>query len=522
MKKLIAVSILLTLLSAAAFAENEDAGGKLLPGFHVGLRGEFQPDLLKATAPTGDAANVDKTGAYAGNGTFDFLTANDTWKDSDLDVWLTFADPEGKFAGRLDIDAKKWIKYLANSGYDNGVGSGVSGGSGTKDDGKADDNQSVLGFLNVPFGDWDLWGKVGIFRGFAGNTAQRGVVARYENVANIFVDKFKIDNYGIITPFGKHLDMNNLRRHISASSTAYATEGGNAYLSLQANLDPITVDVATEMGTFFPLATAGEDSYSAAGGAFRVSAKGIADIVDFDVIYKLRSVDPTTDTNLTSPKQPDGKGIWEHAFGLYANLNIIDGLGIGLGYSGSVRAQETDTNAGDIRTEYPYLNGIDLRFKLSMIEKLTVTFNNNISFSAVTNDDDLKTDKYGVLYTTAGFTNSGTRDKEYKDSYLALYNHLALSYAITDALSANVSIGNKLLAYNSTDDHDETKQIVTDITTDEFMGTAYAAYSFTRNVSMQAGLAFKVTGNTWKQTDQTAMEDGLFTFGIPIRFAIRF
>ena len=500
MKKLIAISILLTVLSAAAFAETEDAGGKLLPGFHVRLEGKFQPDLLLVTSPTGDAANVEKN--YEGNGTFDFLTTYGTWQVNDLDVWITYGDPDGKFAARVQLNAEKWINNLAASTYDS--------------------DQSLLSFLNIPFGDWDLWGKVGIFRGFAGNTAQRGVVARYHDTADVFVDKFKIDNYGIINPFGAHLDMNNLRRNISTASADNAKQGGNAYLSLQADVSPIIVDVATELGTFFPEATAlATDSYSAASGAFRVSGKGIANLVDFDVIYKLRSFDPSTDTKVDTPEQPDGKGITEHAFGLYANLNLIDGLGIGIGYSGSVRAQENETTGTeDLRYLYPYFNGIDLRFKLSMIDKLTVTFNNNVSFSSIQNDDDILTTVYGVKQEV--LPTPGTRDKEFTSSYLALYNHLALKYAITDALSANVSIGNKLNSYNTTNDQDETKQIVHDEATDTFIGTAYADYGFTRNVKMQAGLAIQIVGNSWKETDQTAADWGSFTFGIPIRFAIRF
>jgi hypothetical protein len=535
MKKLIAVSILLTLLSAAAFAQ-----------FKVELDGKFQPDLLLVTAPTGDAANQDKgTSVYKGTGTFDFLATYGTWIKNDLDVTLSYTDPDKRFKGLVQLNAEKWLQYLASGSYDSQTSVPTSAPATNYPSGypgQADNFQSVLGFLNIPFGDWYLWGTAGIFTGYAGNTGDRGAVGgnnhvfdgragRFHDNFNSFVDRFKVDNYGIFTPFGGPvLDIDNLGKHHQGYSNS-----GNAYLSLTTNLDPIAVAVGADLGGLYETLKRTDpvsNSYAYGGGAFRVSGSGIADIVDFDVIYKLSGGDPSTDDKIkdvtgTNNAQPDGRGSWQHSFGLYANLGIIDGLGIGVGYSGTVRAEEDKKVSASetVRYIYPLLNGIDLRFKLSMIEKLTVTFNNNISFSAISNDDDQLTDRQSIGSMQGSgnpFGNTGTRDKEIKDSYLALYNALGVSYAITDAVKANLTLGNKLNTYNLTNNMDAGKEYQVNMTGDTFTATASALYSLTSNVKLEAGLAFLVNGTTVEITDQTTTETGSFTFGIPIRFSVKF
>ena len=538
MKKLVAISILLTLLAAAAFADIDDADGNRKPGFSVGLEARFSPEVLKITTPTGDNANVDvgtidgaRVGglAYDGNGTFDFLSSAHKWTTPDLALKFSYSDPNGNFGGLAAIDAADWILSLSAQDYDN----------------YDMDSQNVLGFLSNPFGDWNLWGKAGIIKLYVGNEANRGVTDRYAGNFNGMAllslrDNWARDNYGIITPgtaglaagdvldLGSSLDINNLRRHVFG--TIDGKQRGNAYFALTADLSPIKVDIAGDFGRDFGAITSGQDTYSQGGGAFRVSGKGIVDIIDFDVIYKLFGGDPTTDIKLDDPDptQPDGKGLWNHSFGIFANINIIDGLGIGVGYSGYTAARENkkDVPTGDeiTRYVYPYINGIDLRFQFNGVENLVLTFNNNFSFGAIVNDSDSRTEVYGLdggLLAGAN-NNAASRAQEFSQGYFAMYNALGVSYGITDELTANVSIGNLLNTFNETDKMDESKTVIKDTTADRFHGSVSAAYSFTDNVTIEAGLEFEATSANWQKTDATTQNWGTFTFGIPVVFTVKF
>jgi hypothetical protein len=516
MKKLIAVSILFTVLTAAAFAQ-----------FKVGLDASFQPDVLLVTTPTGDAMTDNDGGygpisqdgpMYGGTGTFDFFTTSDTWTEPwvspIVNLTLSYDDPNGKFGGLAQFETMKWVKTIIENGW-------------------LGQSTSITDFFDYSFiGDWNVWGKVGIFKGYVGNTANRGVTNEYNDNFNSFTGNWKIDHVGIITPSDGHLDINNLKPHVYPG----ATQAGVGYLSVSADLAPITVDVAGDLGA----ADLGKDedgkspspssSWAAAGAAFRVSAKAIADIVDFDVIYKFYGDDKDTDVNIGDPnRQPGGEGLWTHSFGVYANVNIIDGLGIGVGYSGTTAAQENKKDwAGTgetTRYTYPYINGIDLRFMFNAVDKLVLTFNNNFSFGAIVNDSDDHLESKGLDFFTGldtGAIDPNGRLQEISEGYFAMYNALGVSFSITDALKANLTIGNRLNTFNRTDKSDENKTDIKDIITDTFLGSASAEYSFTDNVSLEAGIAFKNTANTYQHTDEDALNWGTFTFGIPLLFKVSF
>jgi hypothetical protein len=541
MKKLVAISILLTLLTAAAFAQ-----------FKVGLEASFYPDLLLVETPTGENANTDNrtggpgtfAGSYDGNGRFAFLSHSNYWAGADMDLTLSYKDPkEGKYEGSLQLNAENWIRYLGNSTYDASAGSPTYVGNG-----QADANQSVFGFLNIPFGDCYLKGTAGILTAYVGNTANRGKTVRYHDNMNTFFDANKVDNYGILV-MGyesnqpdpgdalRALDINNLRRHTTPYTTGTGAwpkgenplnNNGNAYLAVTADLSPITVAVAGDFGTWYAQQESG-DSWATAGAAIRVSGEKIADLVTFDAIYKFYGADIDTDTKINNNGQPDGNGLWDHAFGVYANLDIIENLGIGVGYSGAFRYREQYKDypgaAGDNTTfVFPYLNGIDLRVAFTGVDKLNVTFNNNVSFSYIQNDDNELSQVYGVVYHAGPLTNggSGSRASEINEGYLALYNALGITYNLSDALSANVTIGNTLLSYTQTNKRIESDEIITKYNGDTFETIVGANYSFSENVELGAGLAFRIQNTSIDVTHQDTYNGGLFSFGIPLAFKVKF
>ncbi|MDR2433026.1 MAG: hypothetical protein LBD47_00455, partial [Treponema sp.] len=94
MKKLVAISVLLVFLTAAAFAQ-----------FTVGIVADFYPDLLKATSPVGDFADENNSTTYQGKGTFDFFSSSDAFKGHELRVSFKYVAPEEKYGGELVINA---------------------------------------------------------------------------------------------------------------------------------------------------------------------------------------------------------------------------------------------------------------------------------------------------------------------------------------------------------------------------------------------------------------------------------
>ena len=500
MKKAIGVLVLLTVFSVAAFAQ-----------FTAGIVADFYPDVLKVTAPTGDAADKDDA-KYAGTGTFDFMSSANTWKGSELRLNLGYTSSDGKYEGLLQLKGDSWFYNLAkrDSDYDNEA-VGVPGF------GQADDDQSVRGFLNAPFGDWYVKGTAGILTGFLGNTGDHGKVEQYhDTVFNNFFDGLKMDNYGIIGADGSFIDVNNVGNYpaFDADSAFDAP-----YMAVTADLAPISVTLAGDLshvagdlgGTFTPTT-----SYNKVGFAARVSGEKIADMINFDAIYKLEGGD--IDTEDKNGSQPDGKGFWGHTFGLFANIDIIENLGIGVGYSGFVRVQEK-IGASDQTTVLPYYNGIDLRFQFTGVDKLAITFNNNVSFSAVNGDDNTTTTVLGP----AGI--SSNLEKDRSEGYLGLYNALGAKYNISDALYATAEVGNLLVTSNWTYKNDSVDQ-KREATTNNFRAFLGAGYSFDSHVLFESGLIFDFSNNVAKTSGipggDVDQNYGQFSFGIPLRLKIEF
>ena len=513
MKKLAAISILLTLLTAAAFAQ-----------FKVGVVADFYPDVLKVTAPTGDAADKDDA-KYAGTGTFDFMSSANTWKGSELRVNLSYKSSDGNYEGKLQLKGDKWFYNLAkqDSNYDDDA----VGASGF---GQADDEQSVLGFLNVPFGDWYVKGTAGILTGYLGNVADRGKVARFhDTVFNNFLDTVKMDNYGIVGP-ANYIDVNNVAKYPSFTADR---DWGNPYMSVTANLAPISVTLAGDLshvagdlgGTFTP-----STSYNKVGLAARVSGEKIADMINLDAIYKLEGGDIKTEDKIAS--QPDGEGLWGHTFGLFANVDIVENLGIGVGYSGSVRAREKSSTGGtDTTYAFPYYNGIDLRFQFTGVDKLAITFNNNVSFAVVNGDDNTTTSIYttGYLGSAFGTVISSDLVKDQSEAYLGLYNAIGAKFSISDSLYATGEVANQLRSatYTYKNDTYDVKAEKSKNTLRAFLG---AGYAFDSHVLFESGLIFQFVNEIEKTSGATKVgatadvdrDWGNFTFGIPLRLKIEF
>jgi hypothetical protein len=205
------------------------------------------------------------------------------------------------------------------------------------------------------------------------------------------------------------------------------------------------------------------------GMHFGVRAEGakIADMVTIAAVYKLTTTQLTKDKLKTGADEKEliDERTANHTFGLYATLTPLAGLGITAGYSGLYQTWENpfadktvieSENFTHLRSQYkeaalPLYHGIDLRFCFTGVEKLTVTFNNNVSMASITGKSQADNDKllyaegwaYTGMLNTQTQTGSGDASGR-SENYFGLFNALGLRYAATDTLNIEVSVANQI------------------------------------------------------------------------------
>jgi hypothetical protein len=581
MKKLIAISILLTLLTAAAFAQ-----------FGFKITGEFYPDLLKITAPTGDATepDTDKTGGatptvpYLGVGTVDFFSASNWPAGPGLSMEFSYKEREyerygGKFTIALSNMVKRGMGVLQSADLSNTAA-------------------NLMTVVSSGFGDWELWGKVGIVKGKAGNTGDSGEAGdhEYTDAFNFLSDGVSNGGYGLWVPgttsksdaAGNSYTMTNASSLgvFNLQSYPSATIGmpGKPYFQLTADLQSLNVpvkvslagdmsrvtdDALTGLGVTAPemdlsagmaglniadlinsiMGGGGDDpigpfpydgnpeGYRKVAAAARVDGSKIADLVSFSVIYKLYGGDFDTEdkrqVTATDPTQPNGDGFTAHSFGLFANLDLLDSLGIGLAYSGFVVSREKNNNVagvdGDATYRYPYYNGIDLHVNFTGVDKLTINFNNNISFSTIKGSDSTDTITVGINKGSAiggqqGADYAGLGDSYRSQGYLSLYNALGVKYQISEPMYVNFQVANRLYSYTETwkAEKGRASEYIGKDGSDNFRVGLGAGYKLNDSVELSSGLVFDLASYTHNETNGGVnnFDWGTFTFGIPIYFKV--
>jgi hypothetical protein len=467
MKKLLALSALFMLLAATAFAQ-----------FKVELNADIYPELIKAAVPLGD--NKDK-----GSGTFGFLTEWGTWYKNELRLTLKYTDPDGSYSGYIRFRGDGFIQPNGYSGINFFNNAGDNNGGGV----------TATALLLRDIDEYALTGKLGIFSAYFGNGANRGKVNRFTGLSN-FLDGSKIDNYGLMKPKaadpakGLSLDVYDVNNFRLGAPNNKVT-----YLSGTVDLKPITVGIA---GSVFEHSPTSGASWSRGNAALRVSGADIADLLTFDVLYKVNA----------APVEGSGSyGKLDNDFGVYANIAIpgLDSLGLGIGYSGYVQLQEEVVN--------PLFSGVDLRAKFTGIDDLTISLNNNISFAgAKGTDSSTQTNKSAL---------GSALLKDVKESFFALYNGLLVTYQLTDIFTARFEAANRFASLAQDSNGFESK-FGYELLQLEIGGI----FTLNSHVGFEGGLALQVDNSTAKVTvDGTTTGDvsaGAFTFGIPLRMHIVF
>ncbi|MDR2259119.1 MAG: hypothetical protein LBE14_08245, partial [Treponema sp.] len=430
-----------------------------------------------------------------------FLSKLGTWYKSELRLKLNYDDPDGNYNGYVRFNGDKLIGAKPPM-----LGLGTD-----------DNNATILtGVLSNPLDEFYIKGKIGILSAYYGNTGERGKTNRFANFSN-FMDAVTSYHYGILLPTmsssgtvsSNPSDVNNFAKN--PKGTGFTT-----YAALGLDLSPFTLGVSGGL-TGDAARPKPEDltkSYSQGHAGLRVSGVDIADLVTFDIVYKVGGADEDTNDGDDGSDEPDGSGLWENTFAILANISAVENLGIGIGYSAFFKVQENFDNGTDTtKYTHPLYSGIDLRFAYTGVENLSVTFNNNLSFAAATGDKD--PGKIGVQ-DLARNVNTGLVDKT-KDSYIGLYNALAVSYLLADGLTARGEIGNRLTSYTFDFDGDQSIW-----SSDNFRVVLSADYSLNSHVGFEGGLAFDITNNTYEPDQGKGTESGAFVFGIPLRVHVVF
>jgi len=284
---------------------------------------------------------------------------------------------------------------------------------------------------------------------------------------------------------------------------------------------------------------------------FRVEGAKIADMVSVSAVYKFAE---STLNKLTAKANDSLKYLLDetsgsHAFGLYAMLTPFEGLGITAGWSGLTQYWtnpfykhydlDSATNGPDHavhwlsiykEVRFPFYNGIDLRFNYTGIEKLTITFNNNVSFASVQGadqrDDAFAIYANGWAYTDATGLNpgGGLNAENRSEDYFGLYNALGIRYAINDTFSITAQAANRLGIFTLNWEKDARSSVTDNL-------SLYAGANYRINgrrelvrIVIRMGLACNVNNYSYHFTDKNSsiQRAGYIDFGIPLSLALTF
>ena len=514
MKKILAALFLITGIAMGAFAQ-----------FRVSFIADLNPELVRYGTPTGDSANQE-SGSF--QGLLDILSSSSNdllGKENELLLRLRY---NGKgFAVNFQSNFDSLVKYYNDDDEDNKaiIFPSFVNGEGTP--------PILETLLAAIFDEWWIRGSAGFISGYVGNGNDRGKVDRLQNFDEYLPTLIK--SYGVNTPDPRDQrstylnfqdgDNNNFRRQQRTEGRYYYRD--QPYFCISMNFAdliglPLSAQIVGDVGYNAGLVeqdTNGDDivvsnNYYKMNGGIRISGEEIANLITFDAIYKFRGGGPNTQQN-EYEEQPAGRGVITHSFGLYANLlNLAEGLGIGLGYTGLVRAYE-DRDLSDFSPglswetrQGPFFSGIDLRLEYT-VKKFTFASNNNVSFGKT------GVDSTELLIQAMSFRGrdlpSGT-----KENWLALYNTLGVNYELSKKLNTALQIGNNMGIYTKTVNANQDV-----ITRNMLSATCFVIYEFNKNITFQSGLQF-LYDSFFKKDYAGDTSDGMIYLALPVRLRISF
>jgi len=377
---------------------------------------------------------------------------------------------------------------------------------------------------------YNAWGKIGFFKLWIGRDDYRGSINRYQN----FYDTLGVDNFGpIIANFDYRdsrtlnltgSDITNLGKDVQgfANTTLLAEFNFSSFfITLAANnLFSKIEGRGTNENQFVDNFTDTNSVFSA-----RFEAVNLFDMLSLAAIYKFQysdrkyELEEYQNANAQQSFFLPQMGIYHHQFGLFANFTLERlGLGISVGGSGYLRSHK-DLDApswgGWESYKYPAWYGIDLRANYTGVEKLSITLNNNISFSKIKGDNDPTSYIYGFYDNYRGDPDVGENTEQ---NVFVLYNALAVAYNITENLTLRGEISNQFAKLVYLYNKDETRFIDTFL---NLSGYAGIVWNITNFASLRAGATVRF--KNYKHEDAALKsKGGILEWGIPIGVLVQF
>ena len=283
-----------------------------------------------------------------------------------------------------------------------------------------------------------------------------------------------------------------------------------------------------------------EDSYTNFG--FRLESARIADLVSIAAIYKYGSMVRFKENSFKNPEinEIDLKR-QNHEFGLYFNIRPVPEFGISAGYSGqtgkwtnkaenvlNITSMTMDVRDDELfkywyaqyhKTELPFYNGIDLKVFYSGISNLGITFNNNVTFSAVKAYDSGGSDLFRSAWIYQGYLKD-VRDSE--ERYFGLNSVLCLKYDMSDSLTADLQIANQLGIFTLAWPGGSASAITDNLGV--YAGVIYRMWENEKfKAGVQCGLALALRSFQYQNvTDGKKYNAGYLDFGIPLGIKLEF
>ena len=490
MKKFISVLILLALLSAAAFAE-----------LSVSFELDMTQNLFSLTNPLGNDADTKANPSNRYPGSLDFFTQNRNEMRSS-EMYLRFDWEKEYFDARLELVGNRLINRRDRSlreGY------------------------SFLDlFDELAVGDFWVRGDFENVNAAYGRLNTRGVMNAYRFDNDTWWDRRHTGNanLGPYRFFGYQMPgfgYNEVNNHA-------AIHGYEHYVMVGGKFADFGLELSGSRNTNTAVTNGSAISLGA-----RIFGAQVADLINFEVMYGVNGSDPTMsmfgDENGFANVGPfaDGKGRWEHRFGVYGGLDLMDGgLGIAFGYSGAIeifekweaKATPASPNEKDLQIFGPFYSGVDLKAQFRGLENLTITAAVNASFSNVKGvkfEDQTWNLGLGIL-------SPGVLGEKQEESFFGLAAGLNFNYQLNDNLDANLQLKNSAQWTGYINDETEFNQLA-----NQFGLALTARYKM--------GDFFSVTGGLAMQFDHVAQDvvkptlnysGGDVYIGFPITFNVSF
>ncbi|MDR2478671.1 MAG: hypothetical protein LBD48_05085 [Treponema sp.] len=262
-------------------------------------------------------------------------------------------------------------------------------------------------------------------------------------------------------------------------------------------------------------------------------------------VYKYAATALNKETAAVDANFIDEK-IGNHSFGVYLNLPVdAVGLGVSLGYSAYLQTWQNSkyeksgvdsTALGNNdhvfsaykETRMPLYSGIDLRlaFTPPRMNKLSFTFNNNVSFAGMTGTVNQK-----LLYSKSWVYETQLNEdtipgvEKRQENYVGVYSALGVKYALTEKCTADLQVGNQLGLFMLKWENDPLLSLSNYL--GAYAGSVLTVYkSSLATAALRAGLSMKMSSYVYQNPAPTLgypeHKAGLVEFGIPVGIRVEF